>query len=123
MIRPEDFKIDISQSPTGASVHVLHRPTGKERRENNVPERQVGQVRDRLLRELESGLYGKYDFEIRTGRAVSGDFVQVIHIPSRKSREICPIGKRSHALLTRDMMDSILEELFREAGKKERDDA
>lgn len=95
MIRREDFQIDIRQSPRGASVHVRHLRTRKERVENDVPGGDVGQVRDRLLRELQGDLCSEDDFKVRIGRAEGGDFLQVIHLPSGKSRQVYPIRKNS----------------------------
>lgn len=121
MIRRGDFQIDICQSPTGASIHIRHRRTGKERIENGVPDSEVCRVRDRLLRELRGELYSENDFQVRIGRAESGDFVQVIHLPTGKSRLECPLGKKSQNLLTRNLMDSILEELSEEARREARE--
>ena len=118
MIRREDFQIDICQSPAGATVHVRHLPTGKEQVENGVQDSDVGQVRDRLVRKVEGELFHEDDFETRIGRADGGDFLQVIHLPSGKSRLECPLGRRSQGFLARKMIDSILEEIFREAKKE-----
>jgi hypothetical protein len=117
MIRREDFQIDISQSPEGATVHVRHLLTGKEQIENGIQQGDVGRVRDRLVRMLEAELYDENEFEIRIGCAECGDFLQVIHFPSGKSRSIHPIGNKEQHLLIREMTDSILEELFQEAKK------
>lgn len=117
MVRREDFKIEIGSAPNGAYVRVVHLPTAMERRSDGIQDGRVREVRDRLLRELPAELYSRSDFETRIVRAEGGDFLQVLHRLSGKSRFVHHLGQRNQHRLIEDMIDSILEELAREAVK------
>jgi hypothetical protein len=127
MIKRKDFQIEVGCATSGATfVRVVHLATGLERRSGDIPNGEVGRVRDRLLRELNAELYDENDFLINLFRSEPGDCWQLVHLPSGKSRSIATVGCQNQHELIRDAIDSILEELAgggvgRETGSQKLD--
>ena len=80
-----------------------------------IEDEPVAPVRDRLVRELKHLVYREKEFAVSVGRSSQGTFLEVLHIPTGKKRRIDPVGRRSQGALREDMIDDILEEIFRRA--------
>jgi hypothetical protein len=107
MIRPEDFHITIGDTDGSTFVHILHVPTGNERRRDSVVSGDVGRTRDALLAELRGLLFSENEIVFDTGRAEGGDFIAVRHLPSGIQRRAMR-RESTHELL----LDEVLTELW-----------
>ena len=107
MIRPDDFNITIGDSDGETFVHVVHIPTGNERRRDAVTAGDVGRTRDALIVELRGLLFSTDDIRCDTGRADGGDFIAVRHLPSGIQRSAMRRDS-THELL----LDEVLTELW-----------
>jgi hypothetical protein len=117
MILSTDFRSEIGTTERGTYVIVLHAPTGKCRAVDPVRrDERVGRVRERLIREIQRELYNEDDVQVTIGCGETGDFLRVIHLPTGKTRTVCPIGKQSVSHLKIEMIDEIVAELVREQG-------
>ena len=106
MIRASDFEIEIGQSERGTFVRVTHKPTGNQRCVGPVAPDVVGRTRDSLVGELRRLLFTDEDIRLDTGRAEWGDFIRVVHLPSRIERTAMSRDS-SHE----ELLDAVLEEL------------
>ncbi len=118
MIKRSDFQIHIVTDLDGPRVEVLHVPTGSRRSCSPLKDEPVGHVRDRLVRELTHLVFRENEFEVSVGRSTSGTFLLVIHKPSGKTRVADPVGQRPQGALREEMIDDILEEIFREQPRE-----
>lgn len=82
MIQRDDFEITIGETERGIFVRVFHKPTGTERIADPVAFGAVGKIRDSLIAELRGLLFDSSDIRLDIGRAVGGDFIAVVHIPT-----------------------------------------
>ena len=107
MIRPDDFDITIGDTDGTTFVHVIHIPTGSERRRDAIAAGDVGRTRDALIAELRGLLFSTDDIRRDTGRADGGDFIAVRHLPSGIQRSAMRRDS-THELL----LDEVLTELW-----------
>ena len=107
MIRPDDFDITIGDSDGNTFVHIVHIPTGNERRRDAIAAGDVGRIRDALIAELRGLLFATDDIRCDTGRSEGGDFIAVRHLPSGIQR-FAMRSESTHELL----LEEVLAELW-----------
>jgi hypothetical protein len=114
MIKKEDFRISVDARPDGMYVHVLHLPTGDARTCGPITNEPVARVRDRLVRELKHRVYREEDFQVDLCCSPGIHFLRVTHLPTGRTRQADVTGgHKSHVAVSEDLIDQILEEIFR----------
>lgn len=112
MIRPHDFDIQIHAAVAGTTVSVKHIPTNNVRTQFVSNTDRVGRVRDALIAELKGLVYRPQEIQVDVGRATGGDFIRVLHLPSRITRTAL---RREASEL--DLLDEVLTEVYANQNK------
>ncbi|MCA9043997.1 MAG: hypothetical protein KDA69_06740 [Planctomycetaceae bacterium] len=111
MIRPNEFQIEIGYGEMGTFVRVVHLPTGNENLTESVPEYEVGKTRDELVSKLKRLLFSPEDIRYDVGRAVDGDFIRAVHLPSGIERKAMRRDSSFEELLNGVIEELVLREL------------
>ncbi|MCA9131390.1 MAG: hypothetical protein KDB22_30110 [Planctomycetales bacterium] len=111
MIQPNDFQIEIGYGETGTFVRVVHLPTGNNDFAESVPESEVGQTGDKLASRLKRLLFSPEDIRYDIERAVDGDFIRAVHLPSGIERKAMRRDSSFEELLNGVIEELVLREL------------